>query len=325
MRISDLVRRGAWPVAETYTWKRGRRAHPEERSDHKPAKTNVESYLAASRSLRKPAMAEVPGLFRLFAGVEPMPDSILAFANSYGSLDLWEAFVDADSGLPDHGDSLANWSAELAGMRHAVAVADALLSPRTSSSRDILENRFLWRDLGSDSHEYLQARYFPQERVPACTFRRMLGSDSDGTTLQHVSHSELNKETDWFSYELFDAGLQKLGPANRQRLLARVFVQTVISDRLALWVRPFLADLEPFRLRLSPVTFIGSLWLQFASSLEGGFRYRRCGSCEAWIEISPSVRGRGQNVTYCRDACRVRAWRHRNRPKARLARSGKTA
>lgn len=315
MRNTDFVPSGRWPVAKTYVWNRGRRAHVEDSQELARANGGVELYLRAGDASREPdtLRAEPPSLFRILAELEPTTNSVFTFAQRYGSLGLWEAFVDQDSGLTAYGDSLASWRAEILAMRHVVAVWDALCDPAHSINKRLLQNRFRHHDFKSGLEGYLGAKYLPGEPVPKCAFRRMLTSDSSWAALEHVSHADLQHEVTSFSYEIFETGFLKLGSAERQRRLARAFVQTVITDRLTLWVRPALVHMNQPRLRLSPVAFAGALWLQLASSIEGGFRYRRCGSCGAWIEISPSVRGRGQRAEYCRDTCRVRAWRTHTR------------
>jgi hypothetical protein len=60
---------------------------------------------------------------------------------------------------------------------------------------------------------------------------------------------------------------------------------------------------------LLPETLLHGLWLQFALSIDGNTKFRRCRSCQTWFVISPDA----NRVTreYCSDACRARAYRNR--------------
>ena len=69
------------------------------------------------------------------------------------------------------------------------------------------------------------------------------------------------------------------------------------------------AERPALELRLEPSSLLGALWLQLASAIARGVRFRRCAECGLWFELSPgSARS---DKLYHSNACRTRAFRRR--------------
>jgi hypothetical protein len=75
-------------------------------------------------------------------------------------------------------------------------------------------------------------------------------------------------------------------------------------------------------LQVIPKSLLGALWLQFALAVGGNKKYRACGTCGQWFELSPDIARTTKH--FCSDACRSRAYRGRKERAQLLAAEGKS-
>jgi len=77
-----------------------------------------------------------------------------------------------------------------------------------------------------------------------------------------------------------------------------------------------------FAFKVVPESLLGALWLQFALAVAGNKKYRACGACGQWFEVSPDVARTSRS--YCKEACRARAYRARKDRAQAMAAEGKS-
>jgi hypothetical protein len=227
-----------------------------------------------------------PGLFRTFVDVRPEPDSVIEFANQFGSLGVTNQEFSSPGGetedavvAPRHklGEPLRSWRRELVEMREWVELWEATQNDRTWD----LGKRIIWT--GRDQVYYRRK------------YRLGLSVDPDTLTLI-ASRSE---DTDTF--RRFDPG-DLLLPAVTQ-------LQRAINERLPKSGTPrLLWDDAWTGLSILPIPrdLIDCLWVQFALAVASDARFRRCQQCKRWFPED----GRSDRV-FCSDACRAKAYRLR--------------
>ena len=72
-------------------------------------------------------------------------------------------------------------------------------------------------------------------------------------------------------------------------------------------------------LHVIPDSLIAALWLQFARAVEGDKQYRQCEQCKRWFEVAAEVR---EDAKFCRNACRSKAYRERQKEARKLHSGG---
>lgn len=252
-----------------------------------------------------------PRLFRNFCDLEPTGENILKFANTCGML-VGDNFV-VPEGRKEvfAGEPLSLWRHEVADMRLAFGLWNALLE------RDVA---FL--------KEHIHFTKVDGGFVVDC--RR--GTPRGG------------KGTSFATFKIVDTRSERNGRASflmhgEYRLAAVFAVQDLIRKRLQEHVgasvlyapeRDHLAGKSwamgatqarhlrlPLGLRMVPQNLLGALWLQLAQEIEQGTEYRRCKMCPRRIEIS--LEGYRKNRTTCSDKCR-RALQRKREDDARTMR-----
>jgi hypothetical protein len=73
-------------------------------------------------------------------------------------------------------------------------------------------------------------------------------------------------------------------------------------------------------LEANPANLLNALWLQFASAIAEDSQFRECPSCGSWFAVSPERRR--ADAQYCREGCRVRAYKRRKKEARRLHAAG---
>lgn len=240
---------------------------------------------------KKTQPLENPALFRSFAGLEPTEESVLAFANQHGQLELnedlrpvcplWEN--------PSRGLQFAYWTERINEMKRAVQLWEV------AQSRDLqaFQGVFKIQDgmvlvVGRQPRSHLRVAglgtFWELPRPPA----------------------ELNE-------------LEKLtwgAESHVRRIVNRALSQLKLPPRL---------DEGPssgtLYLDLEPTSLISAAWLQFAYWTQGAHRYPECRQCGKRFAVAPGAK-RG-DADYCNDACRYKAYRARKREAWGLKGEGK--
>jgi hypothetical protein len=75
-------------------------------------------------------------------------------------------------------------------------------------------------------------------------------------------------------------------------------------------------------LEIEPANLLGALWMQFALAVVNDTQFRQCLSCGSWFAVSPETRR--VDAVYCKEACRIRAYKERKKEARRLVAAGKT-
>jgi hypothetical protein len=70
-----------------------------------------------------------------------------------------------------------------------------------------------------------------------------------------------------------------------------------------------------------PANLLHALWLQFAFAIVEAPEFRQCPSCGSWFAVSPARRR--ADATYCKETCRVQAYKGRRKEARRLHAEGK--
>ncbi|MFN8544481.1 MAG: hypothetical protein U0807_09760 [Candidatus Binatia bacterium] len=228
-------------------------------------------------------------LFQTFAALAPTEESMLGFANQYGSLlgrdgpliDLKQQDSSGDRQL-GHGEPIELWRIEIHTMREALLLRDLV------QKRDIpgLGCFIHWR--GRTGVEYSGE------------------PDKEGTA--HWEHIA----TDGVFPEL----LAEFAPGDLIKP-AQYYLQRVVNRHLAQVHSRLLWDREGhLAIHQVPGNLLGALWVQFALALAGNRRYRKCQACQRWFELSPGISR--ADKSFCRPACRTQGYRERKAEAVRL-------
>ncbi len=82
------------------------------------------------------------------------------------------------------------------------------------------------------------------------------------------------------------------------------------------------------RFRSVPKTLLAALWVQFAMAVEGDRQYHQCDQCGLWFEVAGERRvganEKREGAKFCSNACRFRAYRHRQNEARELHAEGKS-
>jgi hypothetical protein len=70
-----------------------------------------------------------------------------------------------------------------------------------------------------------------------------------------------------------------------------------------------------------PANLLHALWLQFALAIVEDTEFRQCPTCGSWFAVSPERRR--ADALYCKEACRIRAYKERRKEARRLHAEGK--
>lgn len=222
-----------------------------------------------------------PGLFMDFAKLKPLPDEILRFANQFGLLvgDKKKLSVGTV-----HTDRLKIWQHEIVTMRYVIAV---------------------WTALQENDDDGLAAYIRWKTNPPAAFF--------------HAPESGDDPRPECYEIVDRDTLSERYGTAKPDQncvLPAMCFVTNTINAKLT--IAPQLYALTPadrleddFRLGLQPsqCNLLQALWLQAAQYIESGKRFRKCSICEKWFVVASKASL--TRCEYCSDACKVKAFRHR--------------
>jgi predicted anti-sigma-YlaC factor YlaD len=76
------------------------------------------------------------------------------------------------------------------------------------------------------------------------------------------------------------------------------------------------------KLDTRPANLLSALWLQLAFAIVEDTHFRQCPSCRSWFAVAPERRR--ADAQYCKEACRVRAYKERKKAARRLHDEGKS-
>lgn len=200
-------------------------------------------------------LAERPGLFRIFADLDPTPDTILGFANAYGHLTRDHATAreesdnasaqvrielsQGDEPLVAEGEPLSFWLGEMDVMRHAVAIWDAVRERNAEALAECVR----WRDDG--------------------VYCECAGARAEPIST-YANHPESLR---WFRRgDLVEPAILWLAG----RLNARLERRTLA---LFQWSPERPGELHLFYI---PGSLIEAMWLQFAFAVDQNRDYRKC-------------------------------------------------
>jgi transposase-like protein len=305
--MPDLPLQFRWRVAEDgYHWV-GSDPVFEADQQRQPFLTDGRPIGAAGyRVLPYLPLAEFPGLFRVFAEIDPSHDGIKAFADRFGPLgsDIAKQIPLYDQpnaqGTPTGlGEPLAAWANEILMMRFAIDICDAARNGDVNR----LERVIFWTEDGSGvqilSHPELPNGHLPH--APARVERAWIAATHLGDgVLEHFVPGDLIKP-------------------------ALHYVQSTINEKLERRAFPRLlwdAKRERLGLYIVPDGLIGALWLQFARAVERDSRFRQCAECGLWFELAPGTARADKQ--FCSTACRTKAYRKRQAEAVRLYDEGRS-
>lgn len=223
-------------------------------------------------------------LFREFASMPLEQNAALEFANRYGLLTLLEHYGRADDGAGGLGDPWFEWVRHVTLMRVCVE---------------------FW-DLAND--------------------RDSKGVASLAESLPRNDGGEPRSANDVLSQPdiLIDAE-RMMGAAPRDRIsLAREFVTNNVSGKVADMHMGAIFDgtTQSSRLIVHGRGMASLLWWQFAAAVCENKQFRKCLTCGKQFELSPSINRISRH--YCKNACKVAAFRQRKVDARKLKDRGHT-
>lgn len=239
-----------------------------------------------------------PGLFLTFADTASTRDGIAAFANRYGLLggDLSKDLMPLESreATAEHsptvggspiivGERFADWSSEIGAMRECVT---------------------LWRMVKAGDTAGL-SRHITWDDSPPRVILYDGRPGEDFGTKAAIAGERLHPS-------LFESI-----PRGNVALAAQHYLQDTVNRRLReranvrlLWDSDKYGRLD---LAIWPRGLIGALWVQVARAIDGDRDFRSCDVCGRWWEVGRD--GKRTNRRYCSNACKLRAYRKRQKPK----------
>jgi hypothetical protein len=257
---------------------------------------------------RRWPIREKPALFRIFADTPPTEDGIIGFASSYGSLGIAQVVTFPEAVIPrnfdgndlgfemvGYGEALFRWQQEIARLREAVDLWDAV------RGNDYTE---LQRVLGGGKALIVERNFIAEVGDPST-----VGTWPDVAADTRVApHSATLRDTN------LDRSLSQAEICQ----LAWHRVEQQITDQLRMLTEPCLVYSDSMQrpmLHLVPRTLLGALWLQLAWAIDGRKDFRKCGSCGDWFAVGHGEREFTTARVFCSDGCRVRE--NRRKKKAR--------
>jgi hypothetical protein len=262
-----------------------------------------------------------PALFREFASLDVSPDAIKGFADQHGAI------------AGERRTTLKGWADEIAAMRYAVALADAIKAGDLAYLK-----RYVRWETEADSPEWQRIRQdlIDNRDLSPELAERILKSFLT-TRYAHVRVLVDGRETKT-TLNPFELGLKDPREAANDLIVAGyVLLLQMVNAQLmpslmggrGLVARLSLIDGERgVWLQLEPDSLLAALWLQFARVLMDGRDVRRCENprCGRWFVVSTEQGGGNRNRKYCpdRQSCKVEAWRERQREGKRTRKGGRS-
>jgi hypothetical protein len=247
-------------------------------------------------------LTQHPTLFRKFAETPPTEESILAFANRWGGLGIWESVTAPAPLVGRQAEPFSFWRYSISEMRQAVWIWDTLTS-ETDEERLALRHRVRWErgEAGHtaivfDSHRGLR----PGRTVGDDGFNRVveiIATDQfGGGGMSQFLEGELAMPARALLIRWINRNLQ--GRAS-PRLFPDEWTQPQKERRF-----PLLASL-----RLVPSNLYACLWLQLGQVMSTNREQRKCRGCGEWFDVK--AKGKRSDRTCCSDTCRKRVYRVR--------------
>jgi transposase-like protein len=255
-----------------------------------------------------------PPISRTFARLKPTERAIVDFANSYGELGTGEPFAvrerDAEGLLTTgirqgkvgsqrsspvvDGERLAQWLDEIAAMRFAVELWDAIQEPDGASLRTWVhfekdgEHRRAVFDRRSQGY-HRSSIIFDTRNALRPQVANLVGDDDIKGAAKFLLQEEINK-----------------------KLLEHTSSVLLYSEQR-----------ESFGVYTRPTNLLGALWLQLAKMVEGNREIRKCRECGSEFEVTSYRGGEAKRREFCRAACRVAAFAKRKARALELLKTGK--
>ena len=264
------------------------------------------------------------GLFLVFAEIElaPAADGILAFANRYGFLGsdptrntrltqtTPKQVGSSEQFLFTAGEKLDDWVRELHFIKEAVTLWRAL----ETSDADYLAGVISWRSMSMCC--YHRPALADLVRRNAATTHEWSGPrpvDALGEHFVIASSDQPDLFARFQPGDLLVPGWYALQRLVNQQGSAHTCEHRMIWD--------FTAKEPRLRMQLVPTSLLAAMWLQLSSAIEGHRVYKQCRACGRWFAPAQDTRA---DATFCRRACRFKAYRKRQERACELAAQGKS-
>jgi hypothetical protein len=244
-----------------------------------------------------PSPEPEPALFRIFAGVKPDKEGILAFANRYGNLgggvECQPAKRDvATEEAPLHGTLMSVWRNQISAVRRLVGLWDLL----RAQDRGRLAQHFRWSKEGAAG----PAVYFVSHPR---------GGEGEDLSLgvyktRGLVASREHRPEMLAAFEVGDPVLPGWLYLQEDLDLHLFHTTDEIGTTMA-W------DTERQRptMQLVAPTLLSAVWVQLADAVSNDRTFSRCRMCGKWFEVAPDVAR--SHRRFCSNACKTRA--HRNK------------
>ena len=258
-------------------------------------------------------MREETGLFRNFAELESSPDAILAFANRYGELG------EGDWGLPldfRRARIKAPPDTSLDEVRMQRTMPESILPVLKQLEADggvVGDPLSTWRSEIREMADCVELLELIEEKDRAAIAARFRTTGTSARYLGPTSQGPIIVQTprQFNGAATLSAALSVLHTRIKQRLTRRLTPRLKIDEKSGKSVLSF----SPERLR-------DVLWLQLAEAMCYERRYRQCEVCAKWFEVAPDVARTSR--MYCSTACKLKAYRRRQKEARRLRTAGKS-
>jgi hypothetical protein len=237
---------------------------------------------------------ELNGLFRRFCDLRTTEQELQRFASEYGSLaDAGTELVVTqrrpgldELGVP--GVTKARWEHEIAAMRHAVALWDAI---------EVGDDRFI--------RERVERRRIHEGKIDHAFYR---------SPRDLVKRGYRPEVPIWDTSDLSPVEPQfaRLIPFDNLHAVALLWLRGEINRKLAGHVKPQLeyarrgSRAGELQLRLAPMDVLGALWLDFAHTIENSLARRLvrrvCPACGRPFDVARDLKR--AHAKFCGEACR---------------------
>lgn len=225
-------------------------------------------------------------------------DSIVRFANQYGTLGRDTLLMPCGGGAVVLGESLERWRRESRNLGVLLAIWDMVEKRDERKLGQII----IWRP--NDRYEVrVQASYDDAKRKwqisqykggdpqPGCS------ADAVALTLRGIYHSELLERWQKSRGSVIEP--------------AKYYVCREVNKRLEGHVAPKILPFVNDKIYLFPDSLLSALWVMFLMEITGNIRVRQCDFCGEWKEVIKT-----RDSCYCNNACRQAAFRKKKREKA---------
>jgi hypothetical protein len=255
---------------------------------------------------------KVPELYRIFAETPQDPESMLAFANTYGFLGFSSsvAFLHTTSAaaLRDqirsaHPEEQTDWLNEIRSLRNEMLMFEALTQ---GSDTDLRHWVARWKERDGELARF--SNRIDEKNDPRAEDEWLV-----------IQRDDRGRPVD---VHLFHPNWPDRRAVAWHHLVTHANLR--IHEHCAPYLRQRGEEVGNLMIRVVPNGLLGAIWWQFARVITGELEYRRCRVCGRMIELSTGDTGFRRDREFCSNQCKFKDHRRKVKEAKAMKAAGKT-